>query len=48
MNTPKIEADIDSNTTIEPECGTKNDPLDPRVPDKTVMTSQDLTAEEET
>jgi hypothetical protein len=33
---------------IEPECETKRVPLDPRVPDKAVMISQDLTADEET
>jgi hypothetical protein len=32
---------------IEPECETKRVPLDPRVPDKTVMISQDLTSNEE-
>jgi hypothetical protein len=32
---------------IEPECETKRVPLDPRVPDKTVMISQDLTSREE-
>jgi hypothetical protein len=33
---------------IEPECDTKRVPLDPRVSDKTVMISQDLTSNEET
>jgi hypothetical protein len=32
---------------IEPECETKRVPLDPRVPDKAVMISQDLSAREE-
>jgi hypothetical protein len=32
---------------IEPECETKRVPLEPRVPDKTVMISQDLTSREE-
>jgi hypothetical protein len=32
---------------IEPECETKRVPLDPRVPDKTIMISQDLTSREE-
>jgi hypothetical protein len=32
---------------IELECDTKTVPLDPRVPDKTVMISQDLTSSEE-
>jgi hypothetical protein len=31
---------------IEPECETKRVPLDPRVPDKVVMISQDLTSRE--
>jgi hypothetical protein len=48
MNTPKTKADIGSEATIEPKCQTKRVPLDPRVLDKTVMISQDLTAEEET
>jgi hypothetical protein len=33
---------------IEPECETKRVPLDPRVPDKTVMISQNLTSNDET
>jgi hypothetical protein len=33
---------------IGPECETKRVQLDPRVPDKTVMISQDLTSNEET
>jgi hypothetical protein len=33
---------------IEPECETKRVPLDPRVPDKAVTISQDLTTDEET
>jgi hypothetical protein len=32
---------------IEPECEIKRVPLNPRVPDKAVMISQDLTADEE-
>jgi hypothetical protein len=32
---------------IQPECDTKRVPLDLRVPDKAVMISQDLTADEE-
>jgi hypothetical protein len=32
---------------IEPECETKRVPLDPRVPDKTVMISQDLASSKE-
>jgi hypothetical protein len=32
---------------IELECETKRVPLDPRVPDKTVMISQDLTSRED-
>jgi hypothetical protein len=32
---------------IEPECETKRVPLDPRVPDKTVMIPQDLSPSEE-
>jgi hypothetical protein len=32
---------------IEPECETKRVPLDPRVPDKVVMISQDLSVSEE-
>jgi hypothetical protein len=47
-NTPKTEAGIDNKATIEPECETKRIPLDPRVPNKTIMISQDLTSEEET
>jgi hypothetical protein len=31
----------------EPECKTKRVSLDPRVPDKTVMISQDITSSEE-
>jgi hypothetical protein len=39
----------DSSTSrpIQPECETKRVPLDPRVPDKAVMISQDLIADEE-
>jgi hypothetical protein len=33
---------------IEPECETRRVPLDPRVLDKTIMISQDLTSNEET
>jgi hypothetical protein len=33
---------------IEPKCETKRVPLDPRVPDKTMMISQDLTSREKT
>jgi hypothetical protein len=33
---------------IEPKCDTKRVPLDLRVPDKAVMISQDLIADEET
>jgi hypothetical protein len=36
-----------SSRPIEPECETKRVPLDPRVPDKAVMISQDLSASEE-
>jgi hypothetical protein len=34
--------------TIKPECETKRAPLDPRMPDKTVMISHDLSPSEET
>jgi hypothetical protein len=36
-----------SKLAIEPECETKRVPLDPRVPDKIVMISQDLSPKEE-
>jgi hypothetical protein len=36
-----------ASSLIEPECETKRVPLDPRVPDKAVMISQDLSASEE-
>jgi hypothetical protein len=45
--TPKAKAAIGSKPTIELECETKRVPLDPKVPDKAVMISQDLTLEEE-
>jgi hypothetical protein len=48
MSTPKAEANISSTIAIATECKTKRLPLDPTVPDKTVMISQDLTAKEET
>jgi hypothetical protein len=48
MSTPKAEASITNKTTIELECETKRVPLDPRVPNKTIMISQDLTIEEKT
>jgi hypothetical protein len=40
---------VDSFTSrpIVPKCETKRVPLDPKVPDKTVMTSQDLSANKE-
>jgi hypothetical protein len=37
-----------ASSPIEPKCETKRVPLDPRVPDITVMISQDLTSNEET
>jgi hypothetical protein len=40
--------DSSVSMSIEPECETKRVPLDPRVPDKTVMISEDLTSNEET
>jgi hypothetical protein len=39
--------DSSASRPIEPECETKRVPLDPRVPDKVVMISQDLIADEE-
>jgi hypothetical protein len=42
----KNEGNFDSRP-IGPKCETKTVPLDPRVPDKTVMISQDLTSSEE-
>jgi hypothetical protein len=47
-STTKSEASIVSRQDIEPECKTKRVPLDPRVPDKALMISQDLSIEEET
>jgi hypothetical protein len=44
---PEAEAGMRSKAAIEPKCETKRVPLDPRVPDKTVMVAQDLIAEEE-
>jgi hypothetical protein len=46
-STPKAEAGISSKAVIETECKTKRVPQDPRVPDKIVMISKDLTSEEE-
>jgi hypothetical protein len=48
-STPKSKSE-DSFTSrpIKLECEMKRVPLDPRVPDKTVMISQDLTSNEET
>jgi hypothetical protein len=37
-----------ASRSIKPECETKRVPLDPRVLDKTIMISQDLTSNEET
>jgi hypothetical protein len=45
--TSKSEASIITKSAIESECETKRDSLDPRVPDRTVMISQDLSPEEE-
>jgi hypothetical protein len=46
-STTKSEPTIISKPSIEPECETKRVPLDPRVPDKVVMISHDLSLEEE-
>jgi hypothetical protein len=46
-STTKSEPTIISKPSIEPECETKRVPLDPRVPDKVVMISHDLSPEEE-
>jgi hypothetical protein len=48
MCTTKNEASTDTKTAIKPECETKRVPLDPRVPNKKIMISQNLIAEEET
>jgi hypothetical protein len=37
-----------SKPAIEHECNTKRVPLDPRVPDRTIMISQDLSPKEKT
>jgi hypothetical protein len=47
MSTVKNEASNTSKLVIEPKCETKRVPLDPRVPDKAVMISHDLSPEEE-
>jgi hypothetical protein len=46
-STTKSEATIIVKPAIEPECQTKRVLLDPKVPDKAVMISQDLSPEEE-
>jgi hypothetical protein len=48
ISTAKSEASTVSKTAIELECKTKRVPLDPRVTDRAVMISQDLSPEEET
>jgi hypothetical protein len=47
MCPPRAEAGIGSKAVIEPECKRKRVALDPMVPDKIVMISQDLTPEKE-
>jgi hypothetical protein len=47
-STPKAEAGTGSKVAIKPECETKRVPLDPRVPDKTVIVAPGLTLEEVT
>jgi hypothetical protein len=47
-NASKNEEVIIGKLAIEPECETKRVPLDPRVSDRTVMITQDLSPEEET
>jgi hypothetical protein len=47
MSTPKAKVGTRSKAVIKPKCKTKRIPLDPRVPDKTVVNSQNLTLEEE-
>jgi hypothetical protein len=42
MSTPKAKARSGGKTTIEAECDTKRVTLDPRVVDKTILISQDL------
>jgi hypothetical protein len=48
MSTLKTKAGISSKAAIEPECEMKRVHLYPRVTDKAIMISQDLTTEEET
>jgi hypothetical protein len=47
--TTKSESEASpASRPIKPECKTKRVPLDPRVPEKTVIIAQDLTSNEET
>jgi hypothetical protein len=46
--TPKANVAIGNKAAIKLKCETKRVPLSPRVPDKIVMISQDLTSEEQT
>jgi hypothetical protein len=47
-STTKSKEGFISKPAIEPECETKRVPLDPRVPNRIVLISQDLTPDEET
>jgi hypothetical protein len=46
-STDKSKASIVTKPAIELECETKRVPLDPRVPNRTLMISQELSSEEE-
>jgi hypothetical protein len=48
MRNQKTVEGNSASCPTEPECDTKRVPLDPRVPDKAVRISQDLTTYEET